>query len=124
MKKLLLLFLGLTLISCSSDDESDSRTTDPIIGTWKEPSGVFTVTFQANGRAYQKIDSQIPDNDLECSSTFWSAVGDNPDFSKVRRVYSFTFECPDGEVDTYESEVEFSDDFNSVIIGDFNWLRQ
>ena len=35
MKKLLFLFLSLTILSaCSSDDEGDVQETDPIVGTW------------------------------------------------------------------------------------------
>ena len=49
MKKTLLLLIGLTIISCSSDD--DTRTTDPIIGTWLEDEGdgnLSTFVFNSN----------------------------------------------------------------------------
>lgn len=59
MKKHLLLFLGLTLIACSSNDEDDEdarRTIDPIIVTWtSEPYDTLefddvtdTIVFNSN----------------------------------------------------------------------------
>jgi hypothetical protein len=43
MKKILLLLIGLTIISCGGN------TTDPIIGTWKMGDTDDTITFNSNG---------------------------------------------------------------------------
>lgn len=156
MKNILLLFLGLTLISCSLDDESDSRTTDPIIGTWYESgtpvdslsfSGTLW-TFQANGIAFNVCNGnpfyEIMNSGCMCDIKDWSAVGDNPNFSKKRRVYNFTEDCLNLFDETgnsiwkeygagndtiervnFEHKVEFSDDFNSFTINYFpTFIRQ
>ena len=120
MKKLLLLFLGLSIMSCSSDDESDSgRTTDPIIGTWYDADSGGSVTFQSNGRASSDFTGDT------CNITFWRAEEENPDFTQVRRYYEWTFICEDGTEDTGgDNEVIFSDDFNRMTVSDFNGVRQ
>ena len=57
MKKLLLLFLGLTLISCSSDEDEERDVkyidaSDPIVGLWEittEEFGEGVILFNAAG---------------------------------------------------------------------------
>lgn len=54
MKKFVLLVLGLSIMSCSSDDDKYSESvsqilTDPIIGVWQSQEGLFTATFNENG---------------------------------------------------------------------------
>ena len=57
MKKTLLLLIGLTIISCSSDDE-DTRTTDPFIGTW-----IKSYPVTENGIEYNSVETYIVTSD-------------------------------------------------------------
>ena len=70
MKKILLLLIGLTIISCGSDDEA----TDPFIGTWYateinegiefsstlaiNSNGTFTAVFESDDDDYEDDDEE------------------------------------------------------------------
>tara|TARA_B110000027_G_C15956899_1_gene228097 strand:- start:152 stop:514 length:363 start_codon:yes stop_codon:yes gene_type:complete len=108
MKKILLLLIGLTIISCSSDDEA----TDPFIGTWYatkidrgiessstlaiNSNGTFTVVFES--------DDGLDEDD---SSGEWSNSGS--DFTSFSQIYTLKFNDEDNDIIT----VIFSEDFNS-----------
>ena len=100
MKKLLLLFLGLTLISCSSDEDgdedSDLRTTDPLIGTWDIISGLGdvespTVTYAFNGVFVE--DSPSLDAPIEGT---WYNTRDN--FNNLDQSYVFIYNEDESEL--------------------------
>ena len=57
MKKILLLLIGLTIISCSSDDDN-TRTTDPFIGTW-----IRSYPYTENGIEYNSVETYIVTSD-------------------------------------------------------------
>ena len=57
MKKTLLLLIGLTIISCSSDDDN-TRTTDPFIGTW-----IRSYPYTENGIEYNSVETYIVTSD-------------------------------------------------------------
>ena len=103
--------VGLTVISCSKDDDA-GRTTDPLIGTWtlgdEDDSG--TVVFNEDGTFtetwYYLADTQNPDT----YSGTWRNNGS--DFSSTIQIYTFNSEgIDDGEEET--SGIIFTDDFNS-----------
>jgi hypothetical protein len=124
MKKILLLLIGLTIISCSSDDE-DTRTTDPLIGTW-----IKSYPVTENGIEYNIAETYIINSDGTYISTDGDEDGiddystqngvwenDGTDFNLLNQSYSFSFDDDtDGEVQ--ESQLRFESDFNSFIFVD------
>jgi len=110
MKKILLLLIGLTIISCSSDDD-DTRTTDPLIGVWESEYevGSETLTVKSNGTfifLYEYDDGTDDDADLG----EWSNSGS--DFTSFSQTYALSFDkYPDEDDD--EITPIFSEDFNS-----------
>lgn len=103
MKKLIILFLGLAVISCggSEDDESMGRTTDPIIGTWLEidETNPSTLVFGSSGN-YTESDS---DNTYNAD---WVNNGNN--FDSLSQTYTLT-----AQSQSLTMNVLFSEDFNT-----------
>ena len=121
MKRFAFILSILLFISCSKDDNDNSRTTDPIIGTWYDSAEGYRITFFANGRGSSEGDY--------CDLAFWRAEEENPDFTQVRRYYEWTYVCDngdeyDGEYTEPDNEVIFSDDFNRMTVNDFSGVRQ
>jgi hypothetical protein len=122
MKKTLLLLIGLTIISCSSDDE-DTRTTDPLIGTWIKS---FPVT--ENGIEYNIAETYIINSDGTYISTDGDEDGiddystqngvwenDGTDFNLLNQSYAFSGD--DYFVAfNYTLQIRFESDFNSFEI--------
>ena len=125
MKKILLLLIGLTIISCGSDD--DDVTTDPLIGTWTKSYNFFgngtetavsveeTIIFNSNGTLiYMDVSDEEEDDDYSLNGV-WQNNG--TDFNLLNQSYSFSFDDDtDGEVQ--ESQLRFESDFNSFIFVD------
>ena len=109
MKKILLLVIGLTIISCSSDD--DDITIDPLIGVWESEYevGSETLTVNSNGTfifLYEYDDG----TDDAADGEEWSNSGS--DFTSFSQTYALSFdEYPDD--DDWEITPIFSEDFNS-----------
>lgn len=106
--------VGLTVISCSKDDDA-GRTTDPLIGTWTVEGEGFSVTavFNEDGTftrtEYYQGDTQNPDISLGT----WRNNGS--DFSSTIQIYTFTTVNSEGNGEDYieTPEITFTDDFNS-----------
>jgi hypothetical protein len=102
MKKILLLLIGLTIISCGSDDADElGNATDPIIGTWLEDDDTnpSTLVFNSNGSYAESAD------DFSATGT-WENNGNNFDLLNQ----SYTVEV---EGDTITVSVLYSGDFSS-----------
>ena len=50
MKKLVLFIAAISIIGCSKDDNGDTRSADPLIGTWLDSVSNYTYNFKSNGR--------------------------------------------------------------------------
>ena len=112
MKKIILLLIGLTIISCSSDDD-DTRTTDPFIGTW-----IKSYPATEDGIEYNITETYIITFDPECP------------YSCGTYIYTIGY---DDEAPNYFSENVFSEKGDWQIVGldrripstaDFNLLNQ
>ena len=125
MKKLVLFIAAILIIGCSKDDNGDTRSADPLIGTWLDSVSNYTYNFKSNGRFTTSEAVCISDGVEISADLFWAANEENPDFSQVRREYRFTVNCADEEGTEIFTAV-FSDDFNSLyFVGtDFNGVRQ
>ena len=126
MKKLLLLLIGLTVISCGGSDDDDV-TTDPLIGTWTKSYNFFgngtetavsveeTIIFNSNGTLiYMDVSDEEEDDDYSLNGV-WQNNG--TDFNLLNQSYLFSFYDTDEEVDE-ETLLRFELDFNSFIIVD------
>ena len=103
------LLIGLTIVSCSSDDDNSTGTTDPLIDTW-------TTSYTELGVAYNdsyKTNSNgtyIYTKDDEYTETGkWS--NDGTDFNFLNQSYSLTID--NSPVSGYNITARFSSDFNS-----------
>ena len=112
MKKILLLLIGLTIISCSSDDE-DTRTTDPLIGIWDdddvgEPCIPCFYKINANGT----FNYSSPHISI---SGVWSNNG--TDFNSLIQNYEFINNPSNINPDyySYPEEITFSEDFTTMV---------
>ena len=110
MKKLIILFLGLAIISCggSDDDESMGRTTDPIIGNWRWSSGgdIERWNFSSSGNlTFLRSSSDFPEDNLSASGR-WTNNGN--DFNSLSQTYML--EIPNEEDVTLS--VIFNADFD------------
>mgnify|MGYP006176485513 CR=1 FL=1 len=95
MKKILLLLIGLTIISCGN-------ATDPIIGTWKAGGADSTIVFNSNGSF-----EDISDDDINTGT--WENNDNN--FDLLNQSYTIR---ADGE--TINEPFLFSGDFSSFTI--------
>ena len=105
MKKILLLLIGLTIISCGSDDADElGNATDPIIGTWLEDDDTSpkALVFNSNGSYSENA------NDFSITGT-WENNDNN--FDLLNQSYTIR---ADGE--TINLPVLFSGDFSSFTI--------
>ena len=137
-KTLLFLVVTLTLLSCSSDDDS-GNTTDPIIGTW-ETSGSsdeyfdeeetiaveinfeYSLTFNTDGTAIQNysFSTTLEGEEFSDSGSIdftWENTASNPDFDSINQTYRATF-TEDGESDTSVLAFTYSADFKTVTTTD------
>ena len=137
-KTLLFLVANLTLLSCTSKDDS-GNTTDPIIGTW-ETSGSsdeffdeeetiaveinfeLSLTFNADGTGNQKASFWTPFEgeeflESETLNFTWKNIASNPNFDSINQTYGLTF-IEDGESDTSVLTFTYSADFKSVTTTD------
>ncbi|MDC1080675.1 hypothetical protein OAQ15_01070 [Flavobacteriaceae bacterium] len=144
MKKIILLLIGLTVISCGGGDDDNNLSVgiDPIIGTWKASvdqsadfaalgytdSVIFKVilTFNSNGTGSQTTEIETDNSQIlalfeeeleDGNSTYtWVNVNGNPDFSNTRQFYSITEDGDDEEPDV--SEVNFTSSFTELTIAE------
>ena len=125
LRHFLLLFLSVTLISCSGDDDGDDanggRTTDPIIGSWRQvdEGDIGDLTFTSNGDYNGSWTyPDYPEDNVTFMGT-WSNNGTV--FSSTTQIYTFTSE--EGS-DTLTAT--FSEDFNTITFDDGSgtWIRQ
>ena len=112
MKKLIILFLGLAVISCggSDDDESMGRTTDPFIGVWVFINGdgiTGELEINSNGTYVMGYPN---DWDSPVSGT-WINTATDPDFSS--RAQTYLTNLGYSYLDPEEVTILFSADFNS-----------
>ena len=129
MKKIILLFIGLTVISCSSDD--DTRTTDPMIGNWRYTNeltdgNTWNLSYSSNGDFTSSLTNSIdPENDPPTLSGSWTNIGN--DFNVLSQTYSQRYNHLDPPYGTGEEGYSepgnvtrvFSEDFNEwYVIGD------
>ena len=122
MKKTLLLLIGLTIISCSSDDE-DTRTTDPLIGTWIKSYPVTengieyniaeTYIINADGTYISTDGDEDGIDDYSTQNGVWE--NDGTDFNLLNQSYAFSGD--DYFVAfNYTLQIRFESDFNSFEI--------
>ena len=122
MKKFILLLVGITIISCSKDN-NETNGTDPIIGTWlstQEGADIieegdedigdinltfnFTLVFNSNGTLSQEIEftstdsliqsllSELNEEEGGVSMGSWENSSNSPNFSNTKQTYSITTE--------------------------------
>ena len=120
MKKIVLLFFTLVILSCSKENSDNSLTTDPIIGIWVDSStggnSRGTIVIESNGIALSAIEGDT------CWITSWRSIVENPDFTQTRRYYEFIYSCgynAEGGYIEASNEIIFSDNFNTMTFGDF-----
>lgn len=63
---LVILFMGVTFVSCSKDDDGDDNVMENLVGTWMHTfsGGYQLVTFQSNGTG-TLIEVDFEDEDYE-----------------------------------------------------------
>ena len=145
MKKIILLLIGLTVISCGGNDDDDSNLSvgiDPIIGTWKASvdqsanfaalgftdSVIFKIslTFNSDGTGGQTTEVET-DNSLILAlfeeelengnpSYNWVNTNNSPDFSNTTQFYILTEDGDDEEPDV--SEINFNSSFTELTISE------
>lgn len=127
MKKLLVLFLGLTLItSCSNDDDVTTPDQDPIVGTWILADATFfdpasceedsTITFTADNKANGTFYFDQTDCSAESSAGEWINNGNS----------LYTVAVP--VIGNVQGTVNFSNEdrfvFTTTTFGAFTFERQ
>ena len=120
MKKILLLIIGLTIISCSSDD-ADTRTTDPMIGNWRYTNEATTwdMSYSSNGTFTESLTNTIyPENDPPTLSGSWTNVGN--DFNALSQTYNRRTNHLDPPYGTGEEGDSDSGNITRVFSEDFN----
>jgi len=100
MKKILLLLIGLTIISCGN-------TTDPIIGTWKtnHQGAEYTFVYNSNG-SVEEISNEI-------ITGTWENENKNINFDLLNQSYTLVFDDI-----TFTWAIIFSEDFSSLTFSD------
>ena len=124
MKKLIILFLGLAIISCggSDDDESMGRTTDPFIGSWSGEgnegfTGEHLFTVNANGT----FSNRIIENGVEyTNSGTWSNLGS--DFNALTQSYRIIGDDDNSEPET--TIVRHNEDFSEFVSDGDTFVRR
>lgn len=111
--------VGLTVISCSKEDDA-GRTTDPLIGTWtlEDDGDSATLVFNEDGTFTQAWYYFYDTQNLDTFSGTWRNNGS--DFSSTTQIYTTTEQNSEG-IDDGEEEtivIIFSDDFNSFSYDD------
>ena len=106
MKKLIYLFLALTIVACSSDDDSNSVSINPdLVGTW---SGIITDTggstavqiYTLNSDATGSVSNLWDDGEVWSSAVVWSSTSST---------ITFTITV-DNETDSAEYELSNNND--------------
>ena len=145
MKKIILLLIGLTVISCGGNDDDDNNLSvgiDPIIGTWstvQDQSADFaalgitdsvivkiSLNFNSDGTGGQTTEVET-DNSLVLAlfeeelengnpSYNWVNTNNSPDFSNTTQFYILTEDGDDEEPDV--SEINFNSSFTELTISE------
>jgi hypothetical protein len=143
MKKILLLLIGLTVISCGVNDDDVSVGSDPLIGTWmvtQDQSANFTalgftgsvifkiiLNFNSDGTGGQTTEIETDNSlilalfeeELEDGNPLYNWVNTNnsPDFSNTTQFYIITEDDEDDE-EPDVSEINFTSSFTEFTIRD------
>lgn len=124
MKKIVSLFFTLVFLSCLKENNDNSLATDPVIGIWVDSStggnSRGKIIIESNGKALSAIEGDT------CWIISWRTSIKNPDFTKARRYYEFTYSCGyNGQKEYVEgnNEIIYSDNFNKMTFGDFIGVR-
>ena len=132
MKKLLLLILLVSMVSCSSDIE-DNRTTDPIIGNWIcDPCSVddryslsATAAFNSNGSyatTYNLPEGDGGEGVSEGQRGTWENLGS--DFNALSQVYNFKVTYVEAELQDEIVTFRFTEDFNEFTVDGRTYIRR
>ena len=118
MKKLIILFLGLAIISCggSDDDESMGRTTDPLIGSWSITpfEGEHSLVINANGNFTVRV---VEEGEEYVTTGTWSNNGSDYDASV--QIYTVIV---DGEEEITTNR--YNEDFSEFVSDGSTYVRQ
>ena len=130
MRKLIILFLGLAIISCgdSDDNSNDDNSIDPIVGTWIVESDCFnfTLIFNSDGTftntssesGFCSGESVLPTLAGFSNGNWVNTENENYNDYETYQEY---------QINSSETEItrifEFSDDFNSFVIPDYGYVH-
>ena len=129
MKKLLLLLIGLTVISCGGSDDDDV-TIDPVVGTWlssnSDGSSIDTandgrdiisylVVFNSNGTMAATTEYSPSPNGV--SNGTWENLGS--DLTSISQTYLLTY---DGKQE--QGTFTFTEDFNEYRVSSLTYTKQ
>jgi len=143
MKKILLLLIGLTVISCGDNDDDVSVGSDPLIGTWMatqdqsanfialgfSDSVIFKIilNFNSDGTGGQTTEIETDNSlilalfeeELEDGNPLynWFNTNNSPDFSNTTQFYIITEDDEDDE-EPDVSEINFTSSFTEFTIRD------
>lgn len=110
-QNLWIILLTATLFACSGDDESETgeRSTDPIIGTWRnvDDDYIQNYTFTSNGTLNGSSTSETFPEDNRTFMGLWSNNG--TDLTSTTQQYTINIEGQSSVV-----IVSFSNNFNSL----------
>ena len=126
MKKLLLIPLLLVALACSSDemDDSNSRTTDPLIGTWDT---YLVDSGNSSSSDWERVTVKSDGTWATVSGYdgFWLNISESEDFSNYLQSYRLTVN--NDISDSSDIEMNFEDDWNSLIFdnegGTYLWEK-
>ena len=142
IKRIILLLIGLTVISCGGNDDDVSVGTDPLIGTWMvtqdqsanfAPLGftdsvIFKISLNFNSDGTGGQTTEVETNNSLILALFeeelengnpsynWVNTNNSPDFSNTTQFYIFTEDGDDEEPDV--SEINFNSSFTELTIRD------
>ena len=135
MKKIVLLLIGLTVISCGgsgddNDDNSAENNQDPVVGTWlssnSDGSSIDTyndgrdiisylVVFNSNGTLASTTEYDTPPNGS--SNGTWENLGS--DLTSIYQIYLMTI---DGKQE--QASFTFTEDFNEFRVSGLTYTKQ
>ena len=103
------LLIGLTIVSCSSDDDNSTGTTDPLIDTWTTSYTELGVAYNDSYKTNSNGIYIYTEDDEYTETGKWS--NDGTDFNFLNQSYSLTID--NSPVSGYNITARFSSDFNS-----------